>query len=140
MWQAFFYCVTSIIFLIAQLGLDWFSWGNIVPHLLGLLVVTPFLFIWLVSQGKWMGFADIEIIAWIGFFFGFLSGISAVFLAFYAGAVFAICFIIYHLLRGHSYATLRKIPIPFAPFLLLSWFITVITSWSIFSLFLSLFM
>lgn len=125
----------SIIFLTASYGINGFETSNLWMHVMGLLVAVPFLLIWIISRGKWMGFADIEIIAWMGLFLGPWMGTSAVLLAFYSGAVFAVCFIIYNLIKGYSYKTTRAIPIPFAPFLLVAWFVTVITSWNIFSLF-----
>ncbi len=117
-----------------------FSAQTILPHLFGLIVAVPFLFLWIISQGKWMGFADIEIIAWIGWFFGVVMGASAVLSAFYLGALFAIVFIILKRIRGVSYASIRTTQIPFAPFLIFGWFVTAVFSWDIFSLFGRLFM
>ncbi len=128
--------VSSIIFLgIDHWTLDIIQFSELGVHLLGLLVAIPFFIAWLISRGKWMGFGDIEIIAWMGFYFGMVMGLSAVLTAYYLGAIFAILYIIYHTIRGKSYTDIRKNPIPFAPFLLFAWFVSVAFSWNVFSLF-----
>jgi prepilin signal peptidase PulO-like enzyme (type II secretory pathway) len=133
----------SIIFLILGyfFGLNLESFGRfILFHLLGLIVVVPFLAIWLFSSGKYIGFADIEIIAWIGFFFGLFSGVIAVITAFYIGAIFALIYVGYHKIKGHSYASVRKVQIPFAPFLLVAWLLVLLAQSGIISLFTRLFL
>lgn len=141
LWMAGLF-ISSTAFLAIYYGISGlgFSASTIIPHLFGLVIAVPFLFLWLISQGKWMGFADIEIIAWMGWYFGIITGASAVLSAFYLGAIFAILFIIYKKVRGFSYASLRTVQIPFAPFLLIGWFLTAIFSWNVFSLFARLFM
>jgi prepilin signal peptidase PulO-like enzyme (type II secretory pathway) len=132
---------SSILFLFIHMALvTGISWIAIMPHLLGILIAVPFLLLWLVSHGAWIGFADIEIIAWIGLWLGVMLGTSSILLAFYAGALVGIIIIIFTLVQGRSYHSVRKIPIAFAPFLLSAWFITTLTGWSIFSLFIRLFM
>ncbi len=120
------------------------SIGSLVPtlwlHIQGVLVATPFFLLWLISRGRWMGFADIEIIAWMGAFFGLFSGISAVLIAFYLGGLFGIMFVLYQLARGKTYASIRRIQVPFAQFLLFEWFGTLIWSWNNFALFARLWM
>ncbi len=130
---------STVIFLINYYVLIGFYLPSLLPHLIGIIIAAPFLFLWLISHGKWMGFADIEIIGWMGLYLGVLSGISAVLSAFYMGALFALLYIAVKLLSGFSYNSLRNVKIPFAPFLLISWFITVIFSWNLFSLVASLF-
>jgi hypothetical protein len=117
-----------------------FGWYNIWFHISGIVIALPFFIMWIVSKGAWMGFADIEIIAWMGMFLGIYSGASATLIAFYTGALFAIVFVGFKLSKGYSYDTIRKIHIPFTPFLLLAWFGTFIFSFDIFSLLSGLFM
>lgn len=132
--------VSSIIFLINYYVIIGFYAPSLLPHLVGLIICTPFLFIWTISGGKWIGFADIEIIAWIGLCLGAFSGVMAVLSAFYMGALFAILFIIFKKLLGFSYKTIRTIQIPFTPFLILAWFISTVSSWDFFSLITSFFL
>ena len=131
--------VSTIVFLVNYYVMIGFYLPSLLPHLVGIIIAAPFLFLWLISRGKWMGFADIEIIGWMGLYLGVLSGVGAVLSAFYLGAIFAIVFIVIKLITGSSYETLRSVKIPFAPFLLISWFITVVFSWNLFSLVASLF-
>jgi leader peptidase (prepilin peptidase)/N-methyltransferase len=114
-------------------------WRTIGFHVSGILVMLPFLAMWIVSRGKWMGFADIQIIAWIGMFFGVQTGASAVLLSFYLGSIFGIGFIIYKLIKRIPYSNIRKIHIPFVPFLFLGWFITLIYNFDIITLLSGLF-
>ncbi len=131
--------LSTIVFLINYYIMIGFYLPSLFPHLIGIIIASPFLFLWLISRGKWMGFADIELIAWMGLYLGVLSGISATVSAFYLGTIAAVLFVIIKMLSGSSYTSLRSTRIPFAPFLLISWFITVMFSWNLFSLLASLF-
>jgi len=131
--------ISTIIFLLTYYVIIGFYLPSLLPHIVGLIVVTPFLFLYLISRGKWIGFADIEIIAWMGLYLGIISSITAVLSAFYLGAVVALLFIGYKLITGNPYKSLRNVKIAFAPFLLISWFVTVVFSWNLFSLVASLF-
>ncbi len=125
LFSILFLLVTPSVFVTQSL---WF-------HINGVIVALPFFLLWLVSHGRWMGFADIEIIAGLSLFHGLVLGISAVLTAFYIGAMVAIVFVIITLVRGKSYASVRKTQIAFAPFLLLVWFGTLVWQWNIFDLF-----
>ncbi|HQV64852.1 MAG TPA: prepilin peptidase [Candidatus Paceibacterota bacterium] len=131
--------VSTVIFLVSYNVMLGFYLPSFIPHILGIMIAVPFLFLFFISRGKWMGFADIELIAWMGLYLGIVTGFSAVLSAFYLGALFALVFIVYKLLKGSTYQSLRTTRIPFAPFLIISWFITVVFSWNIFSLIASLF-
>lgn len=133
----------SLIFLGLQyfFGMNYLGFGQyVVTHVLGLIVAIPFLAIWIFSEGKYMGFADVEIIAWIGFFFGLFSGVIAIVTAFYAGAIFALGYVFSKKIQGHSYGSIRKVQVPFAPFLLVAWFIVLLAQTNIISLFSRLFL
>ncbi len=142
----FIWFIFLVMWSLVYLGISYvtsgFSFGlyDIWFHGSGIIIAFPFFIIWLVSKGRWMGFADIEIITWIGIFLGIYKGASATLIAFYAGAFFAILFILFKLSKGQSYETIRKIHIPFTPFLLLAWFLTFVFSLDIFSLLSGLFM
>lgn len=115
-------------------------WDTVIFHVSGIIIALPFFVLWLISKGRWMGFADIEIIAWMGMFFGIYIGTSAVLISFYIGAVFGILFMIIKLLKGIPYTTIRQTQIPFTPFLFLGWFITVIYMFNMFTLLSGLFL
>lgn len=130
--------LASIIYLFGVHNFHFMA-SEIIAHLLGLLIAAPFLALWLFSNGRLMGFADIEIIAWMGLFFGVTIGTSSVLIAFYIGAMFSILFVVYKLMKGFKYTHIRTIQIPFTPFLIIAWLGTLMFSWNIFSLFLRLF-
>lgn len=116
------------------------SWLTIWFHGSGIGVALPFLALWLISQGKWIGFADIEIMAWMGMFFGVHQGISAVVTSFYLGSIFGIFFILYKLIKRIPYSHIRRTAIPFVPFLFLGWFVTLVYQFDIINLLSRLFM
>ncbi len=104
-------------------------------HGVGILIAVPFLLLWFVSKGKWMGFGDILLIAWMGLFFGFWLGVSSVFLGIYIGGLFAIGMVLVKRIQGISYSVLRTTKIPFGPFLLIGWILTELFFVDIFSWF-----
>ncbi len=55
-----------------------------------IIIPLPFLIIWLVSRGKWLGFGDVKYMAVIGLLLGIPIGVSAVVVAFWIGALFAV--------------------------------------------------
>lgn len=87
----------------------------------GVILALPFVVLWYVSRGKWMGLGDAKLALGIGWFLGLGNGIAALVLAFWIGAVFGLVLI------GLSSAANRgflgrnitmKSEIPFAPFLI----------------------
>lgn len=88
----------------------------------GPLLFLPFLILWLVSRGRWIGLGDGKLALGIGWFLGLSNGISAIVLAFWLGAVVSV------ILLGISRFHLNmKSEIPFAPFMILATFIVFIT-------------
>lgn len=136
----FFSCIYLTIPYISGAASLLSLWHTLGFHVGGIFIALPFFALWFISKGRWMGFADIEIIAWVGMFFGIHMGASAVLLSFYVGAVFGILFITFKLMKGNSYSTIRQIQIPFVPFLFLGWFMTLLYSFDIFTLLSGLFL
>ena len=110
---------------------------SILPQVLGAIFVPlPFLLLWLLSQGRLMGFGDIEIMAGIGFLFGITSGYSAVTIAFWVGTII-LCFFIF----GHRIIKKKmhlNHQIPFAPFLLAGVYLVGIVGWDVFAIILGM--
>jgi leader peptidase (prepilin peptidase)/N-methyltransferase len=131
--------VIIALFLIIT-GLHIFQPGsisNISNLLLGLSISVPFLLVWIISRGKFIGFGDILIMLLMGYHLGFYAGLSAIIISFWIGAVFVMVWIVYQKLVNHkTYADIRKIPIPFGPFLSTGWIITWWTGFTIFKIFL----
>lgn len=71
-----------------------------------------FLFIFLLSRGKWLGFGDVKLAFAIGFFLGFPKILTAFFLTFFIGGIMGLALIIF------KNKTL-KTQVPLAPFLVI---------------------
>jgi prepilin signal peptidase PulO-like enzyme (type II secretory pathway) len=79
----------------------------------GPLTALPFFLLWLISRGRWMGFADAKVALCIGWFLGILPGFFAILLSFWIGAVFGVLILALGKLHGF-----RVTIVPFGPFLL----------------------
>lgn len=113
-----------IVFAIFSLVYILLTGPSIWMHLVtGVVLILPFLAIFVFSKGKWLGFGDVKYIGVIGFFLGASQGISAVVLAFWIGALFALVGLALKYLKPHFGLLMLpkdltiKSEIPFGPFL-----------------------
>jgi len=118
--------------LIKVLSLDGNLWG-----LAGAFVTAlPLFLLWAVSRGKWLGFGDVKLALGIGLMLGIVGGLSALVLAFMIGALIGVGLIVWGKTRlsrrAKSYT--MKSEIPFAPFLVLGFWLVFIFSINVFSL------
>lgn len=88
----------------------------------GPLLALPFFLIWYFSKGKSMGFGDVKLALGMGWFVGILGSIAVFFLAFWIGAGLGL------LLLAFEKAKMKS-QIPFAPFLIIAFFI--VTIWGV---------
>lgn len=79
----------------------------------GVVLGVPLLLLSLVSGGRWMGWGDGFLELSLGAFLGFTMGLSALMVAFWAGALVGI--VLLFVRRGVT----MKTEVPFAPFLIL---------------------
>jgi leader peptidase (prepilin peptidase)/N-methyltransferase len=79
----------------------------------GVLVALPFLFIYLFSKGKAVGFGDVLLFLSAGYLLGFIFGVSVFLLSIWIGAITSLLLIY---LMPHKFN--RKSTIPFAPFII----------------------
>ncbi len=101
-----------------------------------------FLFLWVVSKGKWLGFGDVKLAFPLGFLVGAESVFSFVVLSFWIGAAISLLLLAWQRFgRGQSALHLSsrsltmKSAVPFAPFLTLSAVIVLFTHFNVLSLF-----
>ena len=100
---------------------------NLISYLLpfasGFIIALPFLLLFLVSRGNWIGFGDIKYIFVIGFLLGLTVGLSAVVLAFWIGAAFSLILLLLKKVKSQFWLPSPfnnltiKSEIPFGPFL-----------------------
>ena len=108
----------------------------------GILLFVPFLALWWLSRGAWIGFGDILLIFGIGVLLGFWGGISAILLAFWSATAFLIVVMLPLLyiwnvrLFNIKKDSIMKSEIPLVPFLMLGTFVTLVFEWNIFYFFL----
>lgn len=82
-------------------------------HIVMAIVVSAgfFFLIWLISQGKWMGFGDVKLALFMGLFLGWPAILPALFFAFIFGSVVGL------ILIANKKKKLKS-QVPFGPFLI----------------------
>lgn len=102
----------------------------------GPLLALPFVLLWFFSKGRLMGLGDGKLILGIGWLLGISQGLCAIILAFWIGAIISliVMFSSKNLPDGKMGKINMKTEVPFAPFLIISMFITFLFGLSISSL------
>lgn len=96
----------------------------------GFAVSLPLFVLWLVSRGRWLGFGDVKLALGIGLLLGWQLGLSALMLSFWLGAIVGLFLILWGKTqlwrKGKSYT--MKSEVPFAPFLILGFWLVFFLS------------
>lgn len=130
----------GLVAFFAILSLAWFLWMTgfaraiYYPYywtlIAGPILFLPFLVLWVVSKGKWLGLGDGKLALGMGWFLGVGLGGSAIMLAFWIGAVFALIMLAMQKMgkkNGEAERLSMQSEIPFGPFLILGAFIVYFT-------------
>jgi len=117
-------CVRLVFEVYTGSSLMVFGWGL----LAGLSAAGPFVFLWVISQGRWIGLGDAKLAFPLGIWIGIQGVVSLVMLAFWIGALLSLLIIAIQSLLKRGQFDLRimgraltmKSEIPFAPFLIMA--------------------
>lgn len=126
--------------LFALLSFAWFVWSTPVsfermlhfPYywtlIAGPMLFFPFWALWFVSRGRWLGLGDGKLAWGIGWFLGATAGGSAIMLAFWIGAAYALAAMgMQRILQSTKNKLSMQSEIPFGPFLILATIIVYFT-------------
>lgn len=105
------------LFVVFEPGL-YVSYPSPIALLAGPLLASPLFLFSLVSRGRWMGWGDSGLELSLGWLLGLTSGLTALVLAFWFGAIVGITLILVK--KGLT----MKSEVPFAPFLVLGALVT----------------
>ncbi|MEX0933702.1 MAG: prepilin peptidase [Candidatus Paceibacterota bacterium] len=92
----------------------------------GPLLATPFALLWLISGGRWIGLGDSKLVWGIGWMLGLSSGVAAILIAFWVGALMGTALLVaprISVLLGSGKRYTMKSELSFAPLLILGVFI-----------------
>ena len=126
-WFIFFAFISSFVNQTAFGSL--FIKPSILTLCSGLVLASPFAFLWLVSRGKWMGFGDAKLMVGLGYLLGISFGLAAIVLSFWIGAVISLAVMFFGKVKLNM-----KTEIPFAPFLIVSTLIVFLLNLDIYTL------
>ncbi|MFH1402349.1 MAG: prepilin peptidase [Patescibacteria group bacterium] len=106
----------------------------------GPLLAFPFVFLWVISRGRWIGLGDAKLAVGIGWFLGLAQGSSAIILAVWTGAIVGLVLVGLSRLMtktrlsfvGKTFTI--KSELPFAPFLILGTILVFFLEWDVWGL------
>jgi len=130
--MVYLFVILSLVTLFFSTG--HFSLPDILDFMSGPILFSFFAFFFLVSSGRWMGFGDAKLALGVGWFLGFEGGIYAITMAFWIGAIFSIILL---LLQKFSFLKSRltmKSELPFAPFIILGFFLNFFTGYTMYNI------
>ncbi len=141
-----------LLILLAAVFLGYEVWQNdafsiILPHLYAALLATSILgLLWLVSKGRWMGLGDVKLVFPLALLLDVTQAFSLVIISFWIGALIGIVLLLYprvvYLYRRYTLGAIAKTTryftmkseIPFAPFILVAFWLVYLYEINIFTL------
>lgn len=89
-----------------------------------LIVALPYLFLFVVTLGRGVGFGDVLLFAGVGAYVGLDQGSMVFLLSLWIGTLTVIPFLLLKILKKNS-------AIPFAPFIIISFLLVLFTGWQV---------
>lgn len=103
--------------------------------LLSALCIFMFFFsLWYFSKGAWMGLGDGKLALAMSLFLPWAQNLSAIIVSFWIGAVFGLLLMAYERLGSHKKGYSMKSELPFAPFMIIAFFIVLFTQLNLITL------
>ncbi|PIT96856.1 hypothetical protein COT82_00935 [Candidatus Campbellbacteria bacterium CG10_big_fil_rev_8_21_14_0_10_35_52] len=99
----------------------------------GPLFFLFFFFLWLISDGRWIGLGDGKLVVGIGWILGLSAGVSAIILSFWIGALFGVGLALISSLYLQRKQFTMKSEIPFGPFLIIGFMTAFFFNMNIFN-------
>lgn len=112
--------VLLIIGMVATLARQYFYHFNIFDFFSGVIVAFPYLLMYLISKGKWVGMGDVFMYAALGFLIGLPMGASMFFYSVWIGSLVALMLMILHK-KDYN----LKSEIPFTPFIVIGFLLAL---------------
>lgn len=114
------FAILSLVYTLINIPIsDWFSMPYILDIFAGIIFFIPFFLLWFFSRGRWIGLGDGKLSLGIGWLLGFVSGLSAIFVSFWIGAIVSVTFLLISKLNKSGGNITMKTEVPFAPFLII---------------------
>jgi prepilin signal peptidase PulO-like enzyme (type II secretory pathway) len=107
-----------------------FSMPGLLDLLAGPILFIFFALLWAVSLGKWMGLGDAKLALGVGWVLGLSGGIFAIIMAFWIGAVWSLAILSLQKLKISRFGLTIKSEVPFAPFIIIAFFLQFFTGWN----------
>lgn len=123
-----FFSYSAALVALASIGVEWFGTGSLDLHR---VIAGPILFLffwsfWAVSKGRWMGFGDAKLALSIGWFLGLSQGIAAILFSFWIGTLVMLPVMLYQRLRHAKRGLSMKSEIPFGPFIIAGFILSLL--------------
>lgn len=121
------YLVFYGVLTTGMLGVRYLYEGDLFVFLSPIIIGLPFIILWMVSRGKWVGFGDVILLLGVGAFFGVAQGFAVLLISIWLGAVVGIITYLTRKNRGDT-----NTAIPFVPFIAIAFLVVLFTDIDIF--------
>ncbi|MBU1046218.1 prepilin peptidase [Patescibacteria group bacterium] len=130
----------AFIALIRLFTINFQGFGLLSFFWAGFILAFPFVFLWIISKGEWLGLGDAKLVIGIGWFLGLVKGSSAIILGIWMGAIIGL-FLVFltkiNNIKRLSFLSKNftiKSELPFAPFLIIGTLLVFFFGWDVWGL------